>query len=458
MKKNVASGTPNKESSEKTGKRRRATARFALSAFIAATIVTIALAAMFASAAEGDGTGGLGDLGGTGGSGIVGMSGIAPLDAGGTSLDGQSPDATGSALDGQGGGNVGAPDGTGDLSDPYGGQFAPQGDPGLGSLGSPDGGTFGAPMGIEPLTTTIAGVGTINASVTNADNGVVAFDGSDGNSSTVQMGYSQIFNHVSNIYIVKVDLVGMPSDQTNTLTVTLPLGMAFQYTTTASYLAQAGQFANDVASSSYTRGTSPIAGNSFSNGTFTFTLKSGVAATTAYVPVMFDNAVNTDTITNAVKVTLTNGSGSVSETLAKVTRETDTGTVANAPLTTNAFFFSDGSTITPASDRKNFRIQASGNQLTCLFTSFTVNLHISDPRAQLINTDTTGQWAMDSSDATNGNYSFTMTPTGGIGFAQFIEIPYSVVFPDTAGWAAGDVVTMVYTAGTQVTYAQFDVG
>jgi len=437
-----------------TSKRTRNLKRFALSALIALTVVAIAVASLLASASPGDGDGS-----------TDGTTGIAPLEQPGTDgqggTDGADPNVSGSAEGGIGGvEDPASGDGLGDggvtgsditvpsLEQGQNGEDpnAPQGD-----------GTAGEPMGIDPLFTTVPGVGTVNASITDADNGVVEFDGSDGKNSTAEMSWSQITNHISNVYNLRVDLTDMPSDQTNILTVTLPLGMRFQQTNIANYIAQAGQFANDVASSSYTRGTSPAAGFTAYYGTYSFTLKPGVQASTANIPIQFDSAVNTDTITNAITIKLSNSTGTVSEVLSKVARDVDTGIKLIPGATTNAFFFTDNDVITPGSDRRSFMVQGIGNTFTCLIASTTYNIKLSDPRALLVNTDTTGDWTLDSSDAATGNYSFAYTPTAGVVYAASPAIPYSVEFPASAGWQDGDKVTLVYTAGTQVAYKQFDV-
>ncbi|MCL2655750.1 MAG: hypothetical protein FWD65_08725, partial [Coriobacteriia bacterium] len=312
-----------------------------------------------------------------------------------------------------------------------------------------------APMAAQQAnaTTTTAGVGTVNASITNADNGSVAFDGSDGKASTAQMSWSQVINHIANVYNLQIILSDLPTDKANTLEVTLPLGMCYQYTTTAAYLAQAGQFANDVASSNYTR-TPTISDYTSYNGTFSFTLKAGVQATTATIPIQFDPSINTDTITNAAKVTLSNETGSVAETLKQVTRTTDTGLQLNSTTVTSDYTFTDGDALTLDSSLRSFRTLKTGNAFPCMITGATVNLKLSDPRAQLINTDTSGQWAL--VDNGGGSYTFTYTPPAGVIYANAFTVPYAIEFPDTAGWAMGDVVTIVYAVGTQVTYKQYD--
>jgi len=145
----------------------------------------------------------------------------------------------------------------------------------------------------------------------------------------------------------------MPADKVNTVEVTLPLSVAFQYTTTDSYLAWAGQFANDVGSSNYARnGGATVDAYSSANGTFSFTLKPGVQATTLYIPIQFDRSINTDTVTNAVIVRLFNSDGEVSEVLGKVIHEADTGMRLATAYQTNSFLFKEEDQITPSSDRK----------------------------------------------------------------------------------------------------------
>ncbi|MCL2331893.1 MAG: hypothetical protein FWC54_00150, partial [Actinomycetia bacterium] len=322
-----------------------------------------------------------------------------------------------------------------------------------------------APMStpMSAQASTAAGVGTINASITDADNGAVSLSGTN---DLAQMSWASLTNHIANIYTLKISVTNMPTTTTNTLSVALPLGMVYKYPELSTYLAQAGQFANDVnvaASTKTAVGLSSADGYDFLNGTFNFVLNRGVQATTVYIPISFDTKINTDTITNAITVKLSNSAGAISDVLEKVTRTADTGSLLYHP-SLSVRSFSAGTVITPPAVNRNIDPSRSTNPAASLVTKVTAVLHVSDPRAVIVNTDTTGNWALDSSDVSNGNYTLTFTPPGGVYYASrqgddpnAITLPYAIQFPASAGWAVGDSVTLTYATGTGVTYEQYDV-
>jgi hypothetical protein len=171
--------------------------------------------------------------------------------------------------------------------------------------------------GISPLAS-VAGVGTVDARILDADNGVVSLGGANDSAAFSFASWTST-GYTTRYYTLRVELSEIPSDKPSTLEVTLPLGMAFQYTNITTFLNTQPQFKSDLAESpaaSYAHaGLTSEGGYTFPNGSYTFTLAIGTKGTTVDIPISFDPSVVTDHITNAVQVKLTNSAGSAEDFL-----------------------------------------------------------------------------------------------------------------------------------------------
>lgn len=324
-----------------------------------------------------------------------------------------------------------------------------------------------APQTQEGEISPLAGApGTIAASIT-ADNGTIDLSGT---SDVAVMSYQQRANHVPYLYDLTIMLTDLSPSATNTLTITLPRGMKFQYTNISTFLAQAGQFALDVDSSSYTNGGT-FGGATLPNGTYTFTLKQGVQATTLVVPISFTPIVQTDTITNAARVTLSDGSLSVSETLETVTHTIDGKVMHRSHSHASPYeVFTSGDMLTLPEACRGIDTRGTGNPVKQLISGGVFQIKITDAaaagagedvRVKLINTDTTGQWVITSSNEATGDYTFTYTPPNGGVYNSTCIIPFDVEFASSASlaWAQDDEIEITHvSSGTYLTFVQFDEG
>ncbi len=315
---------------------------------------------------------------------------------------------------------------------------------------------------ITPLATA---PGTINASIIDDSGLPIDLNGS---ADVALMSYQQQQNHITKYYNLRIELTDLAPSLSNTLTIALPVGMKFYYTNITNFLSQAGQFALDVASSSFTRTAPNIDGYVFPNGTYSFTLKTGVAATTVSIPLSFDPTVNTTTITNAAQVTLSDGTATASQTLEQVTRQTDKtimfGTNGGHPHPGDYFVFTGGDQLRlPNACRTMCTVIDGSNPFQMLVTGGTFTLKLTDThgtsgvRAQLINTDTTGEWNMNSNVST-GEYTFTYTPAGGCKGISSLVVPFDVEFASSPSpaWAQDDEVFVTYVAsGSCFSFRQF---
>ena len=320
------------------------------------------------------------------------------------------------------------------------------------------------PAGIMPLPSGTPG--TMAATIVD-DNGTVNLNGS-GDNDTAVMSYQQTQNHVTTNYNLAIQLTGLDPSAENIITVTLPHGMKFPYTNIDTFLNTTGQFKSDVLNAAYSHaGYATLGDYTFPNGTYTFTLKPGVSATSVSIPITFDPTIQTDTITNAVEVTLSDGTNSVTQVLEKVTRPIDPGIAIDTHTIYHGtyFPFSAGDVHFMHSKCNTIKTTSTGNPYSIFITEGVYKLVLNDMnkgagdvRATIVNTDTTGEWALDDSLAASGEYTFTYTPAAGNARRSALVLPYKIVFDaaPTVPWNTDDTVTLTYVAAdTYNTYLQF---
>lgn len=300
--------------------------------------------------------------------------------------------------------------------------------------------------------------GTITAEI-EADNGTISLNGG---ADEAQMSYAQQQAHAYRWYNLKVVLEDLDPSKTNTFKLEVPRGMTLGNIDT--YLEQDAQFASTVASSSREEGGN-LGGYTFPSGSYTFTLKPGVVATTANIPITFDRSIQTNTITNAVQITISDGSNTTSESLETVKRPVASGlTLPGHPHSGSYFIFTDGTVTTLDSLCRQIILQNTGNPYNMFVTNGSFHLRLNDVnsstgvRAKIINTGSSS-WTMTSNEAT-GDYYFTYTPSAGYTYTASMNIPFRIEFEENPSepWVEDDPVTLTYVgSGTYYDYLQFDV-
>lgn len=307
---------------------------------------------------------------------------------------------------------------------------------------------------INPLASGLIG----NLHVTMVDeNGVVDFTGS---STQAHMDYSTLV--ASKNYDVKVELTGMPTDRGKQLEVTLPIGMAWVVDGAAP-----GSTVWSMISTVDFAGTIPASdkGHTFRGGTKTYHINNTTEALVLNLVVAADIAVYTDQIINAVQVTLTDehNTETLSETLEtlhiaqnKVAVFFRGTAMSHSDMVSvdTAFWYANG-------DNRRFNMGLQGNGgFARIISSATITYHV-DSQTHSANSVTADHvsmgivggssgWSLDSSDSTNGNYTYNYSGGASEGYI----IPWQITALGTGNWTAGDRIDIGVTQAT-VTYAQY---
>lgn len=251
----------------------------------------------------------------------------------------------------------------------------------------------------------------------------------------------------SKVYDVQIDLKNMPNDTTKTLSITLPIGMAWSDT------GYSGNVANNVTGAPVLTKTSPASAASyvFLGGSYTYTIIENCNAMSFALKVTVDYPVYAASIANAISITYDDGSDTQTAVLESVVVSNSNYLTWFTPTQGTAFkAVARNEACSLNSSHGGFQIHngfSDGRVSTRrLVEGINIAVELSDTRATLaLASDAAIGWSV-TPGGTAGAYTISYSGTL---YIDAIIPPVTVTCPEPnsgAPWVDGETIELIVTS------------